>query len=554
MNRPLSQRLLVGALAAATGVLGVVSAGLLMGTWQAQHKLDGTDEVREQSLAAARQVSDSSDLLTESARNFVGSHDLSYSEKYWKEINETKSQAAALAELEQLGTPESEFDLVAQASANSAALVEDETRAMRLTFELMGIPEAQMPAAVAAYTLSAEDQALSTGEKVTLARELMYGPGYDTEKAKIMEPINQFQQAVYERTTEATEDQRQQVDVMLGFSLVALVLLVGGAVASLVLNNNMVGAVVRRYTLALQNRDPKDLSFQLEPSGVREVRDLAHAFNEQTEQANQVMSDLLTTSEQLSDSAHRMLASATAMSETSQNTKHESETAAQSASAVQASVDTVSAATREMGASIEEISKEASKASTVAQSAVAAADATSATMNRLAESSKLVGDVVQTITALASQTNLLALNATIESARAGEAGKGFAVVASEVKELALQTSQATEDITSRVQSIQGDTQAALDALGGITEVIETINHGQAAIASAVEEQNATTRDIGRSIGEAASGVAAIAGGMSTVCTSADQATDSANDSVVAARELEDAAGRLQALAGGFITR
>lgn len=115
------------------------------------------------------------------------------------------------------------------------------------------------------------------------------------------------------------------------------------------------------------------------------------------------------------------------------------------------------------------------------------------------------GDVVKLINEIASQTNLLALNATIEAARAGDAGRGFAVVASEVKSLAEQTAKATDQIGSRISSIQISSKETVSAIQGISGTINTMNEIAAAIASAVEEQGSATQEIARNVQQAALG-------------------------------------------------
>jgi methyl-accepting chemotaxis protein len=210
-------------------------------------------------------------------------------------------------------------------------------------------------------------------------------------------------------------------------------------------------------------------------------------------------------------------------------------------------VQTVSAAAEEMTASIGEIARSATDASTVAASAVEIAQRTNETVTQLGESSGEIGKVIKVITTIAQQTNLLALNATIEAARAGEAGKGFAVVANEVKELAKATAEATEDIGAKIEAIQRDTQSAVDAIGEIGMVINQIAEIQTTIASAVEEQSATTSEIASSVSDVASRAGGINETMAGVAQASHSTSEGAGEMQRAAAELTQLAAELQAL-------
>jgi methyl-accepting chemotaxis protein len=182
---------------------------------------------------------------------------------------------------------------------------------------------------------------------------------------------------------------------------------------------------------------------------------------------------------------------------------------------------------------------------------VTAAASTTATVAKLGDSSAEIGNVIKVITSIAEQTNLLALNATIEAARAGEAGKGFAVVANEVKELAQETAKATEDIARRVQAIQGDTGAAVSAIEEISAIVAQISDRQTTIASAVEQQEATTNEMSRSVTEAAGGTAQIASNIASVSGAADSTTQALTQTRTAVDELSRMAADLRTAVGRF---
>jgi len=218
---------------------------------------------------------------------------------------------------------------------------------------------------------------------------------------------------------------------------------------------------------------------------------------------------------------------------------------------VSASIQTVATAAEEMTASIREIAKNATEAATVATGAVTVASSAQGTVASLGESSAEIGQVIKVITSIAQQTNLLALNATIEAARAGDAGKGFAVVANEVKELAKETARATEDIGQKIEAIQSDTQGAVAAIAEISEVIGRINDIQTTIASAVEEQTATTNEIARSVTEAAAGANGIAEDVTQVASAAEDTRQGAQNTLQSATDLAGMAAELKGLVGRF---
>ena len=176
-----------------------------------------------------------------------------------------------------------------------------------------------------------------------------------------------------------------------------------------------------------------------------------------------------------------------------------SQSMASSAEETNAQAQAVAASAEELSSSIKEISSQTQRTNASVERAVDAAKQSNMRVATLQRKAEDIGNIISVISEIASQTNLLALNATIEAARAGEAGKGFAVVANEVKSLSTQTAKATEEISSEIRQIQAETKDAVSAIAGIIELVNEIAQMAAAIASAVEEQNAATNEVSQNI-------------------------------------------------------
>jgi methyl-accepting chemotaxis protein len=289
-------------------------------------------------------------------------------------------------------------------------------------------------------------------------------------------------------------------------------------------------------------------------TGVRskdEVGQMAQSLDSAQASLRDVLSGVVSSADAVAASSEELSASSGQISAAAEETSAQSNVVASAAEEVSRSVQTVAAGAEQMGASIREIASNAAEASDVAARAVTAAETTTATVAKLGESSTEIGNVVKVITSIAEQTNLLALNATIEAARAGEAGKGFAVVANEVKELAQETAKATEDIARRVEAIQQDTGAAVTAIEEISSIVAQISDRQTTIASAVEEQTATTNEMSRSVTEAASGSGQIAENIGNVSTAADSTTQALTQTRTAVDELSRMAADLRSTVSRF---
>ncbi|WP_030438724.1 methyl-accepting chemotaxis protein [Actinoplanes subtropicus] len=306
-----------------------------------------------------------------------------------------------------------------------------------------------------------------------------------------------------------------------------------------------------RVRTALQGLAHGDLTATAAVTARDEVGQMARDLDTALADLRGVVGAVTVTATSVATAAEEMSSTSASMSGAIADTARQSELVSQSAGEVAHNVQAVALGAEEMGAAITEIAQSAAEAARVANQAVTIAEQTTQQVGKLGDSSAEIASVINVITAIAAQTNLLALNATIEAARAGESGKGFAVVAGEVKELAQETARATEDIAQRVQAIQTDTAGAVEAISEITDVITQINAFQTTIASAVEEQTATTSEMNRGVAAAAEGVGGIAATIDGLAGASRVTNEGVAQSRAAVTELSAMAHKLQTLVGHF---
>ena len=241
-----------------------------------------------------------------------------------------------------------------------------------------------------------------------------------------------------------------------------------------------------------------------------------------------------------------------AMSSNSADTARQTAAAAAASNRASGNVETVAAATEELTASVGSITQQVARSAEIAAKAADEARRTNQVVEGLANGTQKIGEVVTLIQTIASQTNLLALNATIEAARAGEHGRGFAVVASEVKALANQTAKATEEISAQIQSIQGATGDAVNAIQAIGATIAEIDQISGQISTAVDQQGLATREIAGSLQQAATGTREVNDNITSVSKASDETGAAASKMHQAAAGLSSQSERLKAEVDGFL--
>ena len=342
---------------------------------------------------------------------------------------------------------------------------------------------------------------------------------------------------------------RGSAEIAAGLALVCLIPLIAMSMAiwrSIFLRLN---AVVERVKDVAEGEG--DLTKRVEIATHDEIGELAKWFNVFMGRMQEMIRAIAETADQVAASSQELSATSQQITANSEETTAQARVVSEAGGQVNTNLQTLASGAEEMNSTIGEIAKNATEAARVSSDAVAAAESANQTVSKLGDSSVEIGKVIEVITSIAQQTNLLALNATIEAARAGEAGKGFAVVANEVKELAKQTAKATEEIKQKIGAIRDHTSGAVTAIGGIKSVIDKVSHISAVIATAVEEQSATTSEMSRNVAEAALGASTISSNIQGVAEAAQNTSTNVGEAQTATERLVDMANQLRDLVGRF---
>ena len=350
----------------------------------------------------------------------------------------------------------------------------------------------------------------------------------------------------------AETDAQMQRDMWVGIGFSFLLLVLGLIFINLILNRVLI-APINRLNGRLQDiaEGDGDLTQRIEVSSRDEIGQFGAAFNTFVDKIHDTIKAIGGNAQTLAGASEEMTAVSQQMGANAEETAAQANVVSAASEQISTNIQTVAAGVEELSASAKEIASNAADAAKVAKTAVESASVANNTISKLDQSSTEIGEIINAITSIAQQTRLLALNATIEAARAGEAGKGFAVVANEVKDLAMDTAKASEDISQKIEIIQEDTKGAVEAIARINEIITQINEFQNTIASAVEQQSSTANEIARNVSEAAKGSTEIAQNITGVAEAAQSTSTGANDTQQASSELSRMAAELQQLVSQF---
>ncbi len=361
---------------------------------------------------------------------------------------------------------------------------------------------------------------------------------FEEKSAHIAENLDQKSSVNYQKIV--TNLQKSQKNTGLVFVLALIFLIGAGFMLSRKISDNL-----EQITAKLQKISRGRFEEAVAVTSQDELGALARACNSLITGVGQILKTLEIQTEALTKASENLSRVQNTVDGNAQEIGHFAREVAAAAEQVTENLKLVSQSLEELTVATQEIAQNVNETANIAQEARHKAEGATHVMATLKESSQKIGQIIQVINQIADQTNLLALNATIEAARAGEAGKGFAVVANEVKELARQTSEATEEIASMVSSIQTKVDEAVEAVNSVDETIAKIGDLSSNIASATEEQTATTEDISRSVQEGINGVVQVNEQIKNLAEKAGQIEKTTASLKLAEEAISDIVGEIQ---------
>jgi methyl-accepting chemotaxis protein len=564
---------------AAAITLGVLAAVLAAGILVARSALHAEERAlgrQAEFKQLGLDLSASSDFLTNKARQYAVTGDRAHLDAYWREIDETKTRDRAVARLKQLGAPANELALIEEAKQNSDALVQTESRAQRLVLESAGVPESEMPAAIAGFELTAADKALSNEEKHATAARIMFDEKYEADKAVIVAPGEKFQETMNARVAREAHDAGARTGTAMNLLLALAVVIPLVLAGVLWIIHSQVSRPIGRFSRALQD------GVDLDDVGTVELRALAGAFNAQIRQNAERLAENDALLEQTRGLVARVTEATGTVTAASQQMASTSGEAGKAVGEIAHAVgDVARGAERQVHlaeqarTATEAAANAAEETKSLAANGVAqiadanramgalseSSEAVTAAIGGLSQRSEQIGGIVETITGIAGQTNLLALNAAIEAARAGEQGRGFAVVAEEVRKLAEESQTAAASIAQIITEMQSETEHVVGVVGRSNELTvrgtETAAQAREAfeqIERAVDEMTLRIEEIVAASVEVAAVAEQSSASTQEVSASAEQTSASTQQIAASAQDLASTAAELSELVAQFGAR
>ena len=358
-----------------------------------------------------------------------------------------------------------------------------------------------------------------------------------------------------------------QKTIYLDVVLSVIALCIGGFFAVFITRS--ITRPVKKAVAFVENMAKGDFTKKLDISLNDEIGTLIRSLNKMVndlggmvKKVTNGVSTLTASSTELSAISEQMYQGAAQTAEKSNNVATSAEEMSANMNSVAAAseqastnINMVASATEEMSSTVSEIAQKSEKAHSITNEAVSKASGTHDRIYALGKAANDISRVTEVISEISEQTNLLALNATIEAARAGEAGKGFAVVANEIKDLAKQTSEATQKIKTEIDGIQSSTSSTVSDIEEITTIINDVNEIVSTIAAAVQEQSISTREVSSNVAQAAQGIQEVNSNVaqSTVVSSGiaediSEVNQASNEMSSSSSQVQQSASELSLLA------